>query len=87
MVNVYDPEVIAIGGGVSARRPVPFGRGAQKLPELIFYKTMPYARVEARHAGQRRGADRRGHAVRFGPKNPPEKERIQKTKAMVNFST
>jgi glucokinase len=44
MVNVYDPEVIALGGGVSAAGAFLLDAVRKKLPELIFYKTMPYAR-------------------------------------------
>ncbi len=55
MVNVYDPEVIAIGGGVSAAGSFLLDAVRKKLPELIFYKTMPYARVELATLGNDAG--------------------------------
>ncbi len=55
MVNVYDPEVIALGGGVSAAGAFLLDAVRKKLPELIFYKTMPYARVELATLGNDAG--------------------------------
>ena len=46
LVNVYDPEVIALGGGVSHAGEFLLNAVRAKLPEMIFYKDMPYARVE-----------------------------------------
>ena len=55
MVNAYDPEVIALGGGVSAAGSFLLDAVRKKLPELIFYKTMPYARVEIATLGNDAG--------------------------------
>ena len=55
MVNIYDPEVIALGGGVSAAGSFLLDAVRKKLPELIFYKTMPYARVEIATLGNDAG--------------------------------
>ena len=55
MVNVYDPEVIALGGGVSAAGAFLLDAVRKKLPEMIFYKTMPYARVEIATLGNDAG--------------------------------
>ena len=55
LVNVYDPEVIALGGGVSAAGSFLLDAVRKKLPELIFYKTMPYARVELATLGNDAG--------------------------------
>ena len=46
LINVYDPEVIALGGGVSHAGEFLLNAVRAKLPEMIFYKDMPYARVE-----------------------------------------
>jgi len=55
LVNVYDPEVIALGGGVSAAGSFLLDAVRKKLPEMIFYKTMPYARVELATLGNDAG--------------------------------
>jgi glucokinase len=55
MINVYDPEVIALGGGVSAAGAFLLDAVRKKLPELVFYKTMPYARVELATLGNDAG--------------------------------
>ena len=55
MVNAYDPEVIVLGGGVSAAGDFLLDAVRRKLPELIFYKTMPYARVEIATLGNDAG--------------------------------
>lgn len=55
LVNVYDPEVIALGGGVSRAGSFLLDAVRKKLPELIFYKTMPYARVELATLGNDAG--------------------------------
>ena len=46
LINLYDPEVIALGGGVSHAGEFLLDAVRAKLPEMIFYKDMPYARVE-----------------------------------------
>ncbi len=46
LINVYDPEVIVLGGGVSNAGQFLLDAIQEKLPEMVFFKTMPYARVE-----------------------------------------
>lgn len=46
IINMYDPEVIVLGGGVSHAGEFLLDAVRKKLPELVFYKTMPYARIE-----------------------------------------
>jgi len=46
LVNVYDPEVIVLGGGVSHAGQFLLDAVRAKLPGMVFFKTMPYARVE-----------------------------------------
>lgn len=55
LINVYDPEIIALGGGLSAAGDFLLEAVRKKLPELIFYKTMPYARVELATLGNDAG--------------------------------
>ena len=45
LINLYDPELIALGGGVSAAGDFLLDAVNKKLPEMIFYKDMPYAKV------------------------------------------
>ena len=46
LINVYDPEVIALGGGVSHAGEFLLNAVRAKLPQYVFFKTMPYARIE-----------------------------------------
>lgn len=46
LINLYDPEVIALGGGVSHAGAFLLDAVRARLPETVFFKTMPYARVE-----------------------------------------
>jgi len=46
LINVYDPEVIVLGGGVSHSGQFLLDAVRAKLPGMVFFKTMPYARVE-----------------------------------------
>jgi glucokinase len=46
LINVYDPELIALGGGVSAAGDFLLDAVRAKLPQMVFYKAMPYARIE-----------------------------------------
>ena len=55
IINFYDPEVIALGGGVSAAGEFLLNAVRAKLPEMVFYKTMPYARVELATLGNDAG--------------------------------
>ena len=55
IINFYDPEVIALGGGVSHAGQFLLDAVRAKLPEMVFYKAMPYARVELATLGNDAG--------------------------------
>jgi len=55
IINSFDPEVIALGGGVSHAGQFLLDAIAKKLPDMIFYKTMPYARIELATLGNDAG--------------------------------
>ena len=55
IINFIDPEIIAIGGGVSAAGEFLIKPVREKLAKLVFYKTMPYARVELATLGNDAG--------------------------------
>jgi glucokinase len=55
LINLYDPEIIALGGGVSHAGEFLLDAIRAKLPPLIFYKTMPYARIELARLGNDAG--------------------------------
>ena len=46
LINVYDPEVFVLGGGVSHSGEFLLSAVRARLPQYVFFKTMPYARVE-----------------------------------------
>ena len=46
LINVYDPEVIVLGGGVSHCGDFLLNAVRALLPKYVFFKSMPYARVE-----------------------------------------
>ena len=45
LINVYDPEIIALGGGVSGAGDFLLDRVKALLPGMVFFKTMEYADV------------------------------------------
>lgn len=55
LINVYDPEVIAIGGGVSHTGAFLLNKLNAILPKMIFCKDMPYARIELARMGNDAG--------------------------------
>ena len=55
IINFVDPEIIAIGGGVAAAGEFLIQPVREKLAKLVFYKTMPYARVELATLGNAAG--------------------------------
>ena len=55
IINFIDPEVIVLGGGVSMAGEFLLTKVRAKLPEMVFYKTMPYARVELATLGNDAG--------------------------------
>ena len=46
LINLYDPEVIALGGGVSHAGAFLLDAIRARLHDYVFFKSMPYARVE-----------------------------------------
>lgn len=46
IINILDPEVIAIGGGVAKAGDFLLDALRKRYQEIIFYKDMPYARIE-----------------------------------------
>ncbi|MBE5806932.1 MAG: ROK family protein [Clostridiales bacterium] len=55
LINLYDPEIIALGGGVSHAGQFLLDRVNAILPGLVFYKTMPYAEVKLAALGNDAG--------------------------------
>jgi len=55
IINFIDPEIIAVGGGVSAAGEFLIKPVREKLAKKIFYKAMPYARVELATLGNDAG--------------------------------
>ena len=55
LINLYDPEIIALGGGVSKAGPFLLDKVNALLPEMIFFKTMPHARIELARLGNDAG--------------------------------
>lgn len=55
IINIVDPEVICLGGGVSAAGTFLLDAVRAKLPSMIFYKAMPYARIELATLGNDAG--------------------------------
>ncbi len=55
IINFIDPEIIAIGGGVSAAGEFLIQPVREKLEKLIFYKSMPHAHVELATLGNDAG--------------------------------
>lgn len=46
IISFIDPEMVVIGGGVSKAGPYLLDAVRAALPDYIFFKTLPYARVE-----------------------------------------
>lgn len=55
IINFIDPEMIVIGGGVSAAGDFLLNAIREKLPSMVFYKAMPYASVELATLGNDAG--------------------------------
>ena len=56
LMREFQPDVIiALGGGVSKAGDFLLNAVRAKLPEMIFYKTMPYARIELATLGNDAG--------------------------------
>ena len=55
LINLYDPEVIVLGGGVSHAGQFLLDKVNAQLPKLVFYKSMPYATVALAQLGNDAG--------------------------------
>ena len=55
IVNIFDPEVIALGGGVSRAGDFLLDAIRKKTDAMVMYKTMPYARIEIAQLGNDAG--------------------------------
>ena len=55
IINFMDPEVIVIGGGVSAAGEFLLNPIREKLAKMVFYKAMPYASIELATLGNDAG--------------------------------
>ncbi len=55
LINMYDPEIIVLGGGVSKTGPFLLDKVNALLPEMIFLKEMPHARIELARLGNDAG--------------------------------
>jgi len=55
IINFMDPEVIVLGGGVSAAGEFLLKPIREKMAKMVFYKAMPYANVELATLGNDAG--------------------------------
>ncbi len=55
LINVFDPEIISLGGGVSGAGEFLVKAVREELSKLIFYKDVTYARVEIASLGNDAG--------------------------------
>ena len=55
IINLFDPEVIALGGGVSKAGDFLLDAVRKVMDEHIFYKDLPHARIEISPLGNEAG--------------------------------
>ena len=55
IINMLDPEVIVLGGGVSAAGEFLLNAVREAVKPMMFFKTMPYARIELAQLGNDAG--------------------------------
>ena len=55
IINMLDPEVIVLGGGVSAAGDFLLDAVREAVKPMVFFKTMPYARIELAQLGNDAG--------------------------------
>ena len=55
IINMIDPEVIVLGGGVSAAGEFLLDAVREAVKPMVFFKTMPYARIELAQLGNDAG--------------------------------
>ncbi len=51
IIHMFDPEVIALGGGVSMAGDFLLDAVRKEIPKMVMYKTMPFARIELAQLG------------------------------------
>jgi len=51
IIHMIDPEVIALGGGVSMAGDFLLEAVRREIPKMVMYKTMPFARIELAQLG------------------------------------
>ncbi|MBR5288835.1 MAG: ROK family protein [Clostridia bacterium] len=51
IIHTLDPEVIALGGGVSMAGDFLLDAVRREIPKMVMYKTMPFARIELAQLG------------------------------------
>ncbi len=55
IINFIDPEIVVLGGGVSKAGDFLLSAVREALPPMIFFKTLPYARVQLAKLGSDAG--------------------------------
>jgi len=55
IISFIDPSMIVLGGGVSRAGSFLLDKVRAKLPEFIFFKTLPYADIELAKLGNEAG--------------------------------
>lgn len=55
LINTYDPDIILLGGGVSHAGKFLLDAVRERLPEMVFFKKMDYARIELATLGNDAG--------------------------------
>ena len=55
IINMLDPEIIVLGGGVSAAGEFLLDAVREAVKPMVFFKTMPYARIELARLGNDAG--------------------------------
>ena len=55
IINMIDPEVIVLGGGVSAAGDFLLNAVREAVKPMVFFKTQPYARIELAQLGNDAG--------------------------------
>ena len=55
IINMLDPEVIVLGGGVSAAGDFLLNAVREAVKPMVFFKTQPYARIELAQLGNDAG--------------------------------
>lgn len=62
IINAFDPEIIALGGGVSKAGSFCLKPLREKVAKYVFYKDLPYAKIEIATLGSDAGIIGAAHA-------------------------